>query len=197
MFRFNSKTGKNIFLLLCFAFIFSKASTCFAAAGDTLINFSYWNWNEKLTLSNATTEVETPANIATLGVQFERILSKGTSGGKYSVTGLFGQGSGGQTSGTPTYFASFQPTYGLMAETSYFSRVGKRIYLEGGVFLLYRSLKWPTANDVSGSSGASLNYGGIGNLRIRLSKNIDYCQSLGFLLVKANTIWSVGLGYRF
>jgi hypothetical protein len=164
-----------------------------------LISFSYLNWSERLQLSKADSSVDTPANFAAIGIQYERILTRLQKGWKYSGTLFFGQGSGGRAdilSPIP-YFASYRPTFGFIGEYGYFTRIGKRLYLEASPILLYRQMQWPEANGVSTVSAPEINLGITFNLRARITKRLDYCQSIGTLFFKASAIWSIGLGYRY
>lgn len=186
MFRFNG-----------FLFSVLLLASGLAHAETRLLSFSYYNWSERMSISGGGLENDAPANISSLGVQMDFLTTNKDSGWLYSAAILTGTGTGGSTSGTPAYFASYQPFFGLMGSGGYFFRVEKRVYLELGGLMLYRSLKWPDAAGNTSKSGADLNFGATANIRIRLFRNLDYCQSIGTLLSKASTIWSLGLGYRF
>jgi hypothetical protein len=165
------------------------------AQENRLLSFSYYNWAERMTISDgAGNSVEAPSNLAAVGVQFDYLASLKNSGWLYSVALLTGSGTGGLSS---SYLASYQPFFGLMGSAAYFFKVEKRVYLELGPLFLYRSLKWPEAAGNAAVSGSDANFGMTANLRVRLFKNLDYCQSIGTLLTKATTIWSLGFGYRF
>lgn len=162
-----------------------------------LLSFSYYNWAERMKMSGNGLEADAPVNLAGVGLQFDYLTTNKNRGWLYSAAILSGSGTGGSTQTNPAYLASYQPFFGLMGSAAYFFRVEKRVYLEIGPMLLYRSLKWPDSAGNVATSGSDINGGVTANLRVRLFRNLDYCQSMGTLLVKASTIWSLGLGYRF
>lgn len=164
------------------------------AQENRLLSFSYYNWGEQMTINSGGVESAAPANLAGIGIQFDYLLSMKNQGWLASMAFLTGSATGGASG---NYLASYQPFFGLMGSMAYFFKVEKRVYLELAPVILYRSLKWPEASGNTAASGSDLNLGFNANLRIRLFKNLDYCQSIGTLLSKATTIWSLGFGYRF
>jgi len=165
------------------------------AQENRLLSFSYYNWSERMTINDGVgNSIDAPSNLAAVGIQFDYLSSLKNSGWLYSAALLTGSGTGGLSS---SYLASYQPFFGLMGSAAYFFKVEKRVYLELGPMLLFRTLKWPDASGNSAVSGSDINFGATANLRVRLFKNLDYCQSIGTLLSKASTIWSLGFGYRF
>lgn len=169
-----------------------------AIVGDTrLFGLHYVNWAEEMLIGGGGFEQKAPANLAGLAIQYEDLLTTRDSGWKYSVAFLTGNATGGSTTGSPPYLASFQSFIGFSAGFAYFTRVEKRIYLELGPMVIYRNLNWPSVDGITATSGSQTNYGMQANLRVRMLRNLDYCQSIGTLMSKASTIWSFGLGYRF
>lgn len=162
-----------------------------------LLSFNYYNWAERMKMTGNNLEADAPVNVAGVGIQFDYLTSNKNRGWLYSAAILTGSGTGGSTATNPAYLASYQPFFGVMGSTAYFFRMERRVYLEVGPMLLYRSLKWPESAGNIATSGSDINAGVTANLRIRLFRNLDYCQSIGTLFVKASTIWSLGLGYRF
>lgn len=162
-----------------------------------LLSFSYYNWGERMKMEGNGLEADAPANLAGVGLQFDYLTTNKNKGWLYSGALLTGSGTGGSSSTNPAYVASYQPFFGVMGSAAYFFRVEKRVYLEIGPMLLYRSLKWPESAGNVAKSGSDINAGLTANLRIRMFRNLDYCQSIGTLFARANTIWSLGLGYRF
>ncbi len=180
-----------------FVFLVILFSGIQAAAQDNkLLSFSYYNWSENMTVNSGGSQIPAPANLAAVGVQFDYMASNTSRGWVFTTALLTGSGTGGSTANTG-YLASYQPFFGVIGSAAYFFKVEKRVYLELGPMILYRSLKWPEAAGITAASGADANFGMTANLRVRLFRNLDYCQSIGTLLSKATTIWSLGFGYRF
>lgn len=169
-----------------------------ALAEDHLIDVSYWNWGESLQMSKDGSNQDSNANFSAVGFEYEFSSGPKNRGWSASLAGLIGQATGGDANGDIIYVASYQKFFGAAAKVNWFWRIEKRIYLEFGPVLLFRPFTWPTSGDgISAESGSMFNYGASASLRIRVSRDIDFCQSIGALLVRSNSLWSAGLGYRF
>jgi len=169
-----------------------------AWADDHLVNLSYWNWGEAFQMSRDGVDQDSNSNFSALGLEYEYSSGLKSRGWNAAAALLFGQATGGDANGNIIYIASYQRFFGAAAKINWFWRIEKRIYLELGPLLLVRSFQWPSSSDgITATSGATFNYGGSLNLRIRMSRHLDFCQSFGTLLVKGSSIWSTGFGYRF
>lgn len=179
--------------------IFALCAFASAAwAEDNLVNVSYWNWGEVFQISKDGITQDSNSNFSAVGLEYEYSSGLKSTGWNASAALLMGQATGGDANGNLIYIASYQRFLGTALKANWFWRIEKRIYLEMGPLLLFRSFQWPTSEDgMSAQSGAPLNYGASLNLRIRLGKNIDFCQSFGTLLVKGSSLWSAGFGFRF
>lgn len=169
-----------------------------ARAENHLVNLSYWNWSEQFTISKDNVLQGSYANFSAGGLEYEFSSGLNSNGWNVAPAVLLGQATGGDASGDIIYVASYQKFFGAALKATWFWRLEKRIYIEAGGLALYRQLNWPSSGDgIEGSSGATFNYGVTTNLRIRLTRSLDFCQSFGALLVKGSSIWSAGIGYRF
>lgn len=169
-----------------------------ASADDHLVNLSYWNWGEAFQMTKDGVSQDSNSNFSALGLEYEYSSGLKSTGWTASGSLLMGQATGGDANGNIVYIASYQRFVGAAAKLSWFWRVEQRAYLEMGPLLLFRSFQWPSSADgITANSGAAFNYGAALNLRVRLTKNLDFCQSFGTLLVKGSSLWSAGFGYRF
>lgn len=186
MFRFNLLLLTT--LLLCSP----------AYADDHLVNFSYWNWGEAFQMKKDDLVQDSNSNFSALGLEYEYSSGLKSRGWNAAAALLLGQATGGDANGNIIYIASYQRFFGAAAKVNWFWRVERRVYLEAGPLLLFRSFQWPSSADgISADSGSTVNFGASLNLRIRMNRRLDFCQSLGTLLSKGGTMWSAGLGYRF
>lgn len=169
-----------------------------ARAEDHLVNFSYWNWGESFQMQKDDLTQDSNSNFSALGLEYEYSSGLRNSGWNASAALLFGQATGGDANGNIIYIASYQRFFGAAAKVNWFWRIERRVYLEAGPLVLFRSFQWPSSPDgITASSGSNVNFGGALSLRLRMSRNFDFCQSLGTLLSKGGTLWSAGFGYRF
>lgn len=169
-----------------------------ARADDHLLNFSYWNWGEAFQMQKDDLVQDSHSNFSALGLEYEYSSGLKSRGWNASAALLLGQATGGDANGNIIYIASYQRFFGAAAKVNWFWRIERRVYLEAGPLILFRSFQWPSSADgISADSGATVNFGGSLNLRIRVSRRLDFCQSLGTLLAKGGTMWSAGVGYRF
>jgi len=162
-----------------------------------MVNLSYYNWAEVMEIQSAASKLESRANFGGLGVEFEFTRSKKNSGWNFAAAYISGQATGGTKAGALVYFASYQKFNAFTFKATRFTRLYPRVYLEIGPLLMYRPFVWPTDAGLAATSGSSFNYGLTLDLRLRLAPRVDFCQSIGTLLTKASTIWSLGFGYRF
>lgn len=168
-----------------------------AFAQRSLVHLGYWNWTDVITVTDGIDSVSAAANFSGYGLQYEYQFGGGDRGWKASATGLFGQATGGQPSGTLSYIASYQSFFGAAADATYYWRIEPRVYLEIGPEVIYRKVAWPTQGEMTAKNKAPISPGLLFKLRFRLSRALDFCQSVGAIPDTGSTVWSTGLGYRF
>lgn len=162
-----------------------------------VIGISYWNWAERMEITQGGTTNKAPSNFAGFGLRYDRLLTTAVSGFKTGIVLISGQATGGQKAGQIIYLSSYNNFVGTAIDFSYFVKLQNRIYIDLGPSVLYRKIQWPKQEGIEAKSGADVNLGLTIQMRARLTKNLDFHQSLGTLATNATTIWSVGLGYRF
>lgn len=166
-------------------------------AADKIASFSFWNWGEELQMQKNGVTEDSNSNFSAMGLEYEYSSGLKNRGWNAAAALLLGQATGGDANGNIVYIASYQQFFGAAAKLNYFWRIERRIYLDVGPILLFRQFTWPESDGTTASSGATFNYGPSATLRIRLSKHLDFSQTIGGLLVKGSTLYATGLGYRF
>jgi len=199
----------NIFIICFFlstlVFAQEKTSTAIVSkktsSGLTITSLSlgYVSWNEILHLNNSGVMDRGASNFSGNSLSFEyEHYSIPRWGWMGDISLLSGQAQLGGTMTTLPYQMGSVNWYGL--ETSYRGayRFAKNVVVSAGPVLLARQITIPVDPDGSSvKSGATVNYGLIGNANLRLSNSLELKLSMGTLLSNATTIWSVGLGYIF
>ena len=163
----------------------------------TTLSFSYVSWKEQVTLSGPTGTDSAYANFYgnSFGYEHETYL-KPTNGTLYGFDFMFGRASVGGSQVNVPYQEGSVGWLGIDFSYRYVHRLTNQIAMSVGPLLLARQAKLP-ADDVDVSSGSQYNIGAIADLRLRLSKPLEIHQMIGTLYMKASTIWSFGLGYKF
>lgn len=182
----------KLFVFLSILFVATAAQ-----AESHFVNLSYWNWAEEMQVQSSTLSEDAIANFGGVGLEYEYSTSGKLSGWNVGTGLISGQATGGSKTGSLVYFASYQRFLAVTAKVTRFTRLYQRVYFEAGPLVMYRPFAWPTGDGLKATSGSSINYGLTFDLRLRLAPSVDFCQSLGFLVSRASTIWGLGFGYRF
>lgn len=164
----------------------------------TTVSLSYLSWTEFVDLDDGTFTDRAYANFYGNALAIERESFTGRHG--YALEGalLMGQANAGGTQTVITYQTSYQKWTGLMATARYAYRVSPQITMSIGPLALSRQMNWPSeGTNVDVKSGSPMNFGILGDLRLRLTRDWELKQTIGTLAFKASTIWSLGVGYKF
>jgi len=189
--------------------IFSFTSTSFAQDAETpklvmkrhwakSLGFSYVSWTEFVDLSTATSTDQAFANFYGNALSYEKAsFNRGHWGNAIEGSLMYGQAGAGGSQTQIQYQSSSQKWWGAQANYRWAYRLNHQVVLSMGPMALYRQITWSDQDTVTVKSGADLNLGWVGDLRLQLGRNWQLRQSIGTLAFKASTIWNLGLNYIF
>lgn len=164
----------------------------------TTVSLSYVSWTEFVDLDDGTFTDRAYANFYGNALAIERESYRGRHGYALDAALMTGQANAGGTQTVITYQTSYQQWMGGLATARYAYRVSPQITMSIGPMALTRQMKWPDeGTNVDVKSGSTLNFGVIGDLRLRLVREWELKQTIGTLAFKASTFWSLGIGYKF
>lgn len=170
-------------------------------ANSHALTVSFMSWQEILTLSDAFSTIEVPANIFGNIIAYNHQKYFNVRNGTVFEIGFF---SGTANQGGAQTDLGYAPTQilcrGFLASYRYAFRLSNAATISFGPHVLFRQLEWPHdpgAGATDAKSGTPINYGALFGLDVRLGKTWSLEQRIASMGVKATTLWSLGLGYKF
>lgn len=163
------------------------------------VSLSYVSWTEFVDLDNGTLTDQAFANFYGNALSFEKeTYFSPRFATVFEAAFMFGQANAGGSQTVITYQTSYQKWWGGEASARFAYRLSPQITMSAGPLVLVRQISWPDqGTSVDIKSGAPINFGFLGDLRMRLNRNWEIRQTIGTLTFKASTIWSLGIGYKF
>ncbi|QDK39357.1 porin family protein [Bdellovibrio sp. NC01] len=160
------------------------------------VEVSYISWKEFADVEPAATQPKTYSDFignALTGEYEHYFLPRWGAVAEGSL--MFGQANLGAI---PNYQAGNVRWWGIRASYRGVYRFSTQVASSAGVLVLNRQIDYPSQTGVTDvKSGAQVNYGLIADLTYQLTPSWLIRQEIGGLFVKASTLWSIGLGYRF
>ncbi len=165
----------------------------------TTYAISYQSWAELVDIDNGVLSDKTYANYYGLVLTYEKERFFKRFGGVFDAALIFGQANAGSSSGSVlNYQSNYRPWYGAQASYAWAYRISPQVTGSIGPLVLARQITWPDeGTGLNIKSGSAVNFGGVVNLNIRLTRQWEIRQMIGTLAFKASTIWSLGAGYKF
>lgn len=160
------------------------------------VEVSYISWKEFAEVEPAATQPKTYSDFIgnALTAEYEHYFHP-RLGAIAEGSLMFGQANLGSI---PNYQAGNVRWWGLRASYRGVYRFSTQIGSSIGALILNRQIDYPSQTGVTDvKSGAQVNYGLIADLTYQLTPNWLIRQEIGGLFIKASTLWSIGLGYRF
>lgn len=159
---------------------------------------SYLAWTEFVDLKNGNLEDNAYANFYGMALTLEKENYSRRWGTAAEASALFGQANAGGSQQLITYQTNYRSWYGLEASYRLAYRHTAQVSFSIGPFGLFRQVTWPGGdNNIDVKSGSQTNGGLLADLRYRLTRQLEVRQMIGTMAFKANTIWSLGIGYKF
>lgn len=162
------------------------------------LHFQYVNWTENMRLQQNGVVSADFANFSgsAVGGGFEYQNEKYGFGTDINL--LSTRASGGGNSGVISYSKGKVPSFGAQLIPRAYLRITEKFDLGFSVPIHYRQISWATeTSGLEVSSGKNLNVAGTLDFRILLTPHLVFNQSLGPYGSENNTLWMMGLGYRW
>ncbi len=196
MFRFNF----ILISILTFALHgFAQEETTYSPSTSSNLNLRYISWHESAKLEAGSKKDNTKhADFYGLSLGYEKASFNSRWGCIWDAAFISGQANIGEAAGEIPYQKSYVQWFGVSGSYRLGFKVTEPITLSAGPMLLARQLTWPdkpAGTDIK--TGADVNAGFVGDIRIHFAENWELQQSIAGLLSEASTFWSLGVGYRF
>lgn len=196
----------NIFIFLCGIFLTSwgfaqeqivKRKPAQVLMADHLrVEVSYISWKEFVDVEPSAAQPRTYGDFVgnALTLEYEHYFVP-RWGHVFEGSLMFGQANVGST---PTYQAGNINWWGVRGSYRGVYRFSTQISSSAGVLVLNRQIDYPSEVGVTDvKSGAQVNFGLLADLSYQLTPHWLIRQEIGGLFVKASTLWSLGVGYKF
>jgi len=164
-----------------------------------LITFDYNSWFEKLQIANVASGVtqDSQALYYGFGLGLEKNWYHKNWGWGFGGAALAGSATGGDKSGTLTYFQARVPWWGGRLSPRVFYRWTGRTDLGLDLTAFYKHSAYPT-NDgtLTVRAGSEVITGAFVDMRVRFSSKFEMIQSFGTLYKDTSIYWRLGMAYR-
>jgi hypothetical protein len=157
---------------------------------------STMQWNETLNVTQAGKTAHLPANFNGIGLVFQKETFYLRWGWNFGGVIGVGVANGGGTDQGITYTQDRQ-SYTIMGLTPrVFWRLTNRVNMGLTGFIYTRTITWPEPSGADVDSGRRMNIMGLADLNIRIFNKWDFYQGIG-PVANGNTMWKIGVNYRF
>ena len=165
-----------------------------------MVSVAYVSWQEQMSLTSGATSDFGFADFSGNAITLQRKFFAPESHHGFLAEGglLYGAMTAAGAGGVLSYNVSNISWTGVEASVKYFYRLSAQASVAVGPLALSRQVSYPTVGTgTSGTSGASVNFGGLVEARAFLWPRGELILGIGKLIQNAAGLWSLGLGYSF
>lgn len=162
--------------------------------GRSSVGVQVVTWIESLRLEQGSSITKDNANFYGTALSFEKDLTKGRWGIGSTAGVMFGRANGGGDNSLDYNSGRLAWTGGILGLRSYYRWSGQ-VATGLQLPLLIRQVTWPTENNTKASSGNTLNYSLLFEIKIRINKKWEMSSAIGPNSSQGGSFWRAGLNW--
>lgn len=188
------------FFVLCSLLIFSTISSAQDEDSDltssmkkrTTLGLQLISWTEPLRVQQGTSVSADNANFSGTALTVEQDYTNGRYGFGPIAAIIFGRANAGGTNSL-NYSSGKLGWNGALLGLRGIYRITKQLAIGIQLPIVYRTANWPTINSVEATSGKTLNYSLLFELRARINKDWELNQAIGPFSSDGGSMWRLGM----